>query len=249
MDDLTNEVLILLGSGKITKEAAIAALRLNPHGVIKIADDDGKPAGKGMSVQDTIKMLGLTMLMTKGFEMGGSAIDKLFSGNSRKRNDALFQKLMREHPGLQGKDVARAKANFDYIAQTSPHLLKHPLILGDNVANMTAMGATALDTLKTISDVEKGVTPKKPSEFAGTAAKDIAKAIYTPVEKPLSFEQQVEKAQHEEEARTLAKSLAKQDLMHVPTGDEPERPHSGHAWGLAPEEIQFGGGKKKGGRP
>jgi hypothetical protein len=231
MDDLTNEILILLGEGKITKEAAIAALKLNPSGVIKIADG---PTGAGMSVSDTAKMLALTMLMHKGFELGGSALDKMFSGTSRKRNDALFQKLMLEHPGLAGKDPARAKANFDYIVQASPHLLKHPLILGDNVANMTAMGATALDTLKTISDVEKGVAPKKPSEFAGTAAKDLAKAMFTTAPSKPSFDDMADTSANETAARAIGQ-LAGEDLAKMKAEEA----------GMDSSRLRFGKGGKK----
>lgn len=177
-DKLTQHILVMLGKGQISKEAAVKALSLNRDGVIKVADGQRPNPSSSFGMADTAKMLALNFAMLKGMDLLDTGVSKLVSGDTQGNRDAVFQKLMRQHPGLQGKDPERAKANFNYIAAASPHLLKHPLILGDNVANMTAMGATPLDTLQTIGDVNKGMPARKPSEFVGQAASELSKAYF-----------------------------------------------------------------------
>lgn len=220
MDDLTNHILVLLGKGKITKEAAVQALSLNRKGVIKLSSGiDGSTAVKGMTTADAVKLVGLNLLMNKGLELGSGALDYATSGLKDRSNDAVFQKLMREHPSMQGKDPARAKANFDYIASTSPHLLKHPLILGDNVANMTAMGVTSLPTLNELSELQKHINTNSPkSQFPSMAAKTISEAYMNEVVNPSQSPDQmmnanIIKMRDEQLAKFMAHRAAK-DAVH-----------------------------------
>jgi hypothetical protein len=180
MDDLTNHVLILLGQGKISKEAALAALVLNPDGVIKLSAGPGEGSSNS-SFMTTAKQKGLEFLLNKAFGGVESGVDKLLGKVMTGGKDAVFQKMMRQHPQLTGKDPSRAKANFDYIVATSPHLLKHPMILGDTVANMTAMGMTALPTLNELAELQKNVTQKtekKPSDFVSSTSKDLSRSLF-----------------------------------------------------------------------
>jgi hypothetical protein len=146
---LTGEVLKLYSAGKLTKEATIKALESVP-GKTKLAKSD-----EWGPVATSVASAAIPLLTMAGYKALESGVGNLW-GNSftKRRRDALFQQLMQTHAAMKGKDPERARANLDYVLDTTPHLEKHTLILGDTVANMTAMGGTDPATLKTFTDIE-----------------------------------------------------------------------------------------------
>lgn len=196
----TEYILALMVKGELSKEAALEALELNKEGSVKLANPQQNNAVP-LSAEDLAKYLAIQMGVSAGVNALGTAAgglaNKVMGKFTRGRNDALFQQMMGEHPALQGKDPARAKANFDYLLAESPNLAEHPLILGDHVANMTSMGTSDLATTKTIADIAKSkadIAGKNVGTNFGQTAGDMAGKMYlagkTPQVNPADLIQQ-----------------------------------------------------------
>jgi hypothetical protein len=147
-------VLRLHSQGLLSKEATISALSFARGQRVKIAD--------ASPYLDVAKLVALQAGVMKGIGLAENLAGKAMGALARPGHDAMFQNLMRQHPAMVGKDPVRAKANFDYIMRESPHLIDHPVILGDYVGNMTALKTTDPATIKTIAETEKARAGARP---------------------------------------------------------------------------------------
>lgn len=245
-------VLSLCARGLLTKQAAAQMLAPFRGRTVKLADWGSSP------YMDAAKIIALQAAVMKGIGAVEGVAGKAWNAISRRGNDALFQKLMNEHPAMQGKDVARAKANFDYIVKEAPHLIDHPMILGDYVGNMTALKTTDPATLKTIAETEKARIAVKPqnSGLGALAAKEVSDVYkkQLELENAPSVEEQIQQKalekmismKGEREGREMAQpSLAEQVLQQaqklhrdavVKGVPPPEKMRRGQAAKLSPEQ-------------
>lgn len=179
---LSEYVLRLVATGQLTKEAGANAFTFQKKAVQHPNAPVVAPPAPSPGM-DALKSLGVQLAAIKGLELAGKGLSAGMDYFNAPNKDMVFQDLMATHPGLKGKDPVRAKANLDYILDEMPHLADHPLILGDHVANMTALGATDPMTLKTIAEIgkarndlnknDKSWIPESVLTEAGNKAKEV----------------------------------------------------------------------------
>jgi hypothetical protein len=212
------DILKLYVNGKLTKEATVKALAPFKGTQVKLA----------VGGNDLLTAILAQVGATKGLDLAERGLGRLWSHLTQGRRDALFQQMMKEHPSLYGKDPVRAKANFDYLAMQSPHLLDHPTLMGDQIANMTALGTTDIGTLKTIADTQKSIIQGKPqeSQLARDVGSTVSKSMIDAAK--IRDQRSYEAARdtdvlHQlaiEKARAGGKALALQDLAKVLTPEQ-----------------------------
>jgi hypothetical protein len=205
---LTDYVLALMIRGDLSKEAGVEALAFNKEHKVKLGE--GNPLMPA-NAEQLAKYIGLQLAVSKGVDVAGKAMSGIVDHFSKGKHDAVFQQLIAQHPALEGKDPLRAKANFDYLLAESPHLIDHPLILGDHVANMTSMGTSDLNTTKTIADIAKAksdIASKKTPFLSITPAGEMAGNMYLAgVNPPPTYEQRLNAEGDEQALKLQAKAL------------------------------------------
>lgn len=174
----TNYVLELLAKGELSKEASLDALAMSKEAGNPMDYVTGRDNAKPLNWQQMAAAAGIMYGVPKALDLAERGVSHLLSGRNQAANNALFQKLMQQHQGLQGKDPIRAKANFDYIVKETPHLADHPIILGDHVANMTSMGTTDPATLNMLANMTKSRSDahsSRPNNAADTVGDMLSK--------------------------------------------------------------------------